>query len=423
MLRLGQKKTETELLPDKMIKSKTEHNNTSWHFTTLDAALSTMANSGSWLYNTCLDIDRLKESLAATLDHYPVFAGRMTAPDCISTNNEGAGFEVGQQPGYTCKELASSFSIPEVLKAKFDIKAFKKGLFPVVAIKVTQISDGTFINIAINHVCADGATLYRFMGDWAKNYNGIPVSPVVFNQELFPKPKHNLKELTEILKQRNWCQIGLNDLIPMLIDRKRNETIIAPPFFVSYGILDDLRAKYPVCKDVGNHALLCSYLGDMIFNNNIRNNKYSVVSVVNLRGRAIYPKDFAGNAVMNIASDLLDPNAGIGETAALINGYLRKNINKESLEESFQLYAEAMILKAPFVPFDLKHTFGKKLGCILVNDFTSFGVYDICFGENPPVKAYPDDLPDNIKIWPGSKQENGVYILFRGSLAKMQKGI
>lgn len=410
-------------IPNKiMIKAKTEHSNTYWHFGPLDVVLLGMANSGTWLYNTSLDIERLKDSLASTLDNYPVFAGRMAAEDCILTNNAGVEFEVAEQMKYSCKDFEESWFLPENLKTKFDIKAFKKGQFPVMSIKVTQIADGTLINIAVNHVCADGASLYRFVSDWSKNYNNMPVSPVVFNQDLTPKPKHNLRELTKILTQRHWCRVGFIDLFPMMLDHIRTKKVIAPPFFVSYAFLEELRTKYSVDEKVGNHALLCAYLGDMLFNKNIpEKDKYSVASVVDLRGRAVYPEGFIGNAVMNITSDFFDVNDGIGKTAAIINNSLRQGLDKETIEESFQLYVEAMMLKVPFVPFNIKRTYGSQINCLIVNNFTSFDVYNICFGTTSPIKVYPDDLPDSIRIWPGNKQENGVYVFLRGNLVKVYR--
>lgn len=403
-----------------MIKAKTEHPNTSWRFGTLDAVLSGMANSGSWLYSSILDIDKLKDSLATTLDNYPVFAGRMTSKDCITTNNAGVGFEVEQQTKYTCNDLASTFDLPKNLKVKFDIKACKKGLYPIMAIKVSQLADGTLIDVAINHACADGASLYRFMNDWAKVYSNQPIAPVNFTQGLFPKPKHNLAELTQILAQKHWCKVGFKDLFSMIADRNRSKRVIAQPFFVSYATLDELRTKYAVPQNVGYHALLCAYLSDLLFDKKAPvNGKYSAVSVVNLRGRAIFPHDFIGNAVLNLTSDYFDVNDGFAAITDTINKSLKQSLEKENLEAFAQIYSEALILKAPFIPFDLKNTYGKRLSCILVNNFASFKVYDICFGSATPVKAYPNDLIDNIKIWPGNKQENGVYVFLRGYLAQI----
>lgn len=403
------------------IKSKIEPSNTSWHFTPLDTALVDMVNSGSWLYDSYLDIDNLKESLSAVLDNYPVFAGRMTSKDSISTNNAGVYFEVAQQMQYSCKDLAATLFLPDLFKAKFDIKAFKKGNFPVMIVKVTQVSDGTLLNIAVNHVCADGASLYRFVSDWSKIYNGQEISPVVFNQELFPKPQHNLKELMEILTQKKWYKVGFKDLFLMLKDQIQSKKIVASPFFVPYTLLDDLRKKYSIDEHVGKHALLCAYLGDLLFNKDIpENSRCSVVSVVNLRGRAIYPEGFVGNAVANISTENIDVNAEIDKTAEQINSNLRQKLEKQQLTDFFRLYTEAMTLKAPLLPFNLNGTYGKRT-CLMVNDFTGFGVYDICFGENSPIMAYPNDLPDKIKMWSGNKQENGFYILLRGNLAKVFK--
>lgn len=405
-----------------MIQSKNVPCNTSWKFSPLDAALSGMVNSGSWLYRGGLDIDKLKDSLAETLEGYSVFAGRIASENSISTNNAGVEFEVVSQSRYSCEDVKKIFPLPDIFKVNFDIKACKKGKFPIMAVKVSQLSDGTLIHVAVNHLCADGASLFRFVSDWAKNYNGQPVTPVVFNQDLFPKPKHDLKELTAILQQKNWCKVGLKDLFPMIFDRIQNGKVVAQPIFVSYAFLNDLRIKYSISQKCGNHALICAFLGDILFKDNVSaKESCSVVSVVNLRGRAIYPEDYIGNAVMSLSSEDFEAHGGMAKTAEIIQNSLQKNMDKEKLEETFQLYAEAMILKAPFVPFHLKNTYGKQCSCIIINDFSSFDIYGICFGDNSPIKVYPNDLPDNIKIWPAEKQEQGFYFLFRGNLAKRMR--
>ncbi|MDD4141536.1 MAG: acyltransferase [Bacteroidales bacterium] len=403
-----------------IIKATKQQEISEWHFSPLDSSLITMANSGTWLFHTKFDIAKLKSSLSEILSNYPVFTGRMTAPDCISTNNDGIAFDVVDLPELSCSDLSQKIYIPKKLMATIDIKSIKKGVAPIMSVKTTMLSDGTLISIAIDHVCPDGATLYRFISDWANIYNGIKATPVVINDGLFPLPIHTKDELIKLLHDSGWFQVGMKDLFSMLIDKIKNVSVIGKPIFMSYLELDEIRKRNDVSGN-WNHALLCAILGDMIFDKSSQRGKvYSVTSVVNLRGRGIYPEGFVGNAVMNIASPDFDICANsFSQTEVLIKENIRSSVYDEKrLEEAYQLYAEAMTLKVPYIPFNLRGTRGKYPTCIIVNDFSGFPIYDINFGGDYPLRAYPNDLPDTIKIWPGNRDENGVYFLFRGNIAK-----
>ena len=391
--------------------------NNLWGISVLDKALINLVNRGSWLYSTPIDSQKLRDSLEKTLEYYPVFKGRMAADNgSIALCNAEIAYEESAQAQFNCDEIAEEMYLPSLLKAKYDVKGFKKGAFPVLSVKVVKITGGTLVSVAINHVCADGATLYRFMKDWADIFSGRAVTPPVCAQDLFPKPHHTKEELAAILAEKKWYKVGMSDLFSMITDRISNTSIVAKPIFISNAFLEELRTTYSIGKEVGNNALLCALTCNRIAG---RREMCSVASVVNLRGRAIYPEGFVGNAVANITSPEFDIDEGIGAAASIIDADLRSKISeRESLEDFFRLYTEAMTLKLPFIPFNLGGTCGKHPSCLIVNNFCGFDIYGVDFGGSAPLKAYPNDLPDNIKIWPGRKDEDGVYLLLRGKITK-----
>lgn len=394
--------------------------NNLWGISVLDKALINLVNRGSWLYNIPIDTQKLRNSLEKTLEYYPVFKGRLAADKgSIALCNAEIAYEESAQAQFNCDEIAKEMYLPSLLKAKYDIKGFKKGAFPVLSVKVVKITGGTMVSVAINHVCADGATLYRFMKDWADIFNGRAMTPPVCSQDLFPKPHHTKEELAAILTERKWYKVGMKDLFSMITDRVSNNSIVAKPIFISNAFLKGMRARFSIGKEVGKNALISTLLCHRIAG---RREMCSVASVVNLRGRGIYPEGFVGNAVANITSPEFDIDEGIGAAASIIDDDLRSKISdRESLEEFFKLYTEAMTLKLPFIPFNLGGTSGKHPSCLIVNNFTGFDIYGVDFGGSVPVKAYPNDLPDNIKIWPGSRDEDGVYLLLRGKITKSFK--
>nr|GFC77236.1 uncharacterized acetyltransferase At3g50280-like [Tanacetum cinerariifolium]GFC77239.1 uncharacterized acetyltransferase At3g50280-like [Tanacetum cinerariifolium] len=42
---------------------------------------------------------------------------------------------------------------------------------PLLSVQVTELVDGIFIGGSINHVVADGTSLWRFMDSWSQTYN------------------------------------------------------------------------------------------------------------------------------------------------------------------------------------------------------------------------------------------------------------
>src|SRR5690554_7539148 len=45
-------------------------------------------------------------------------------------------------------------------------------------------------------------------------------------------------------------------------------------------------------------------------------------------------------------------------------------------------------------------------------------IYECDFGKKNPVFSYPNDLPDQVKLWPSTPDKPGVNIYFSGYLAK-----
>ncbi|KAG8086639.1 hypothetical protein GUJ93_ZPchr0010g8255 [Zizania palustris] len=133
-------------------------------------------------------VERLASSLARVLGRFYPFAGRLaeaeknddgaaSPPSSISIslccNNEGAEFVHAEAPGVTTADIASSLYIPRVVWSFFPLNGLldadaATGSLPVLAVQITELSDGVFIGVSLNHVVGDGTTFWQFINAWAE---------------------------------------------------------------------------------------------------------------------------------------------------------------------------------------------------------------------------------------------------------------
>ncbi|MFB0974431.1 MAG: acyltransferase, partial [Bacteroidales bacterium] len=339
-----------------------------------------MINSGSWLFGYDIEPGKLQESLDKTLLSYSVFTGR-----CIGT---GIGYDVdskGPQIDFAESNAASSditglFRLPAALKADLDLRSFRNGHTFPLSIKVIKLADSTtLLSIAASHSCCDGATLYRFVNDWARTFRGAPIEKPLFDQTLLPSLTDSKEELMKILPAEGWYPVSLKALFSHIGDEVREIGHKEPETFFLPGV----KSNAEVCKILSERA----------------GNDPAFIYVVDMRGRCM-PETFCGNAVANL------------QDISILYDCAR-------LSRFFKLNLESMQSKMPFTGFDLNAIGGSKPKAFMVNNFCRFPIYGPDFGSGTPLKAYPNDLPDTIKVWPGAPSENGVHLILRGNARKL----
>ncbi|PUZ49849.1 hypothetical protein GQ55_6G011400 [Panicum hallii var. hallii] len=130
-------------------------------------------------------IDNLASSFARALDLFYPLAGRLTASevtDGVSTpsfvislccNNEGAEFVHAMAPGVTVRDITTCLYIPSVVWSLFPLNRLLSvdavvDSLPVLAAQVTELEDGIFIAMSLNHGVADGTAFWRFFNTWSE---------------------------------------------------------------------------------------------------------------------------------------------------------------------------------------------------------------------------------------------------------------
>ncbi|CAN8298657.1 unnamed protein product [Cochlearia groenlandica] len=153
-------------------------------------------------------LQKLKDSLATTLVHYYPLAGRLSTTktdnptsyyvfvDC--NNSPGAGF-IHAKTDLSVSNIVESKYVPIVVQSFFDHhKAVSHDghTMSLLSLKVTELVDGVFIGMSMNHAIGDGSSFWQFFNSLSEIFNDnlcLKNPPVL--EPWFPKgygPVYNL---------------------------------------------------------------------------------------------------------------------------------------------------------------------------------------------------------------------------------------
>ncbi|CAO2205527.1 unnamed protein product [Urochloa humidicola] len=137
-------------------------------------------------------IDDLASSFARALGRFYPLAGRLAASEIIAAgdgapsrprsslaislrcNGEGSEFIHATAPGVTVNDVTTSLYIPPVVWSLFplnglrSVEAAMDSLLPVLAAQVTELDDGIFVAMSLNHGVADGTTFWHLFNTWSE---------------------------------------------------------------------------------------------------------------------------------------------------------------------------------------------------------------------------------------------------------------
>ncbi|KAL5230274.1 hypothetical protein ABZP36_029050 [Zizania latifolia] len=125
--------------------------------------------------------DTLASSFARALALFYPFAGRLVADErgdgtvtvTLRCTGEGARFVHAVAPGVTVSDIVSSLYTPPVVWSFYSFNqvlgadAAMQSL-PVLSVQVTELDDGVFIGMSMNHCVGDGTTFWEFMNAWSE---------------------------------------------------------------------------------------------------------------------------------------------------------------------------------------------------------------------------------------------------------------
>ncbi|KAK0605279.1 hypothetical protein LWI29_024980 [Acer saccharum] len=281
-------------------------------------------------------IQHLKSSLSRTLDLFAPLAGRLatikhddnTTSFFIDCNNEGAQFVHAAADGVFVADIIQLIYVPKIVYSFFPLNGVEnyEGTYkPLLAVQITELVDGIFIGISINHTVVDATSFWHFVNSWSEISRGC---------ECLSKPAPILERW--FLRDKD-CPIHL----PVLSSEKLNNKRVPPPleqrvFHFSKENITKLKAK--ANAEIGTNkissfqALLSHFCGSLVRNKCIddpnQEMKFRVIMGVRPRMNPPLPQHNFGNAfqggtVTMKARELLEQR--LGYVALEINKIIAMN--------------------------------------------------------------------------------------------------
>ncbi|KAK4279009.1 hypothetical protein QN277_016775 [Acacia crassicarpa] len=130
-------------------------------------------------------IQHLKASISSTLDYFPQLAGRLAVIEhdddgtysvFIHCNNAGALFIHATAEGLTISDILRPDYLPPIVWSFYpltDAKNYECMQKPLLAVKVTELVDGMFIGVTINHALGDRKSIMHFLTCWSEIARGV----------------------------------------------------------------------------------------------------------------------------------------------------------------------------------------------------------------------------------------------------------
>lgn len=394
-----------------------------WTLTVLDQSCYPMVLRGTWIFDSSLNIDKMKVGLKKLLNYYPHLSGRMKDKKSIHLTNDGVSFTVKDELNLSIKEVNEKNNIFPHFFTEIKPSKIRRGIDPPMSIKISNLKDGCVLGIKCSHMCMDGDSFYTMVHNWAQLCNNKDFKPPVLNQSLIPATDNlTKKQVKEVANKQGWKKISTLHFLKLLpklmlgILKKRTNA-----FYFSVDSIKRIQQK--ISTDSGfrcssNVALsaLISKMFMKLFNYD-ETMKCKQVSVVNIRERLDeIPSNFVGNASTFVTTPSFSADSSINEIAKIIHQTLEPIRKKPSteLKKMMSLSINLMNHKLYVFPFDFTEMHSKIPTVIHINNFTKLHIYDIDFGSGKPISVIPHDLGDQVLIWPANPKKGGVEIYFSG---------
>lgn len=125
-------------------------------------------------------LNDLQHALSATLTHFYPLAARLATQKqenpssyviCIDPKNSPGAKFIYATSEATVNDILTPSYVPSLVHSLFDLSDATNHdghTLPLLSIQVTELIDGVFIGVSLNHAVADGATLWHFMATWSE---------------------------------------------------------------------------------------------------------------------------------------------------------------------------------------------------------------------------------------------------------------
>ncbi|KAK1436596.1 hypothetical protein QVD17_02378 [Tagetes erecta] len=147
-------------------------------------------------FNITTFLNDLKDSLSATLTHFHPLAARLSTvkqqnPPSILVflnpeNSPGARF-IHSSVNLTVADILTPTDVPLIVQSFFDHhKAINHDghQLSLLSVKVTELIDGIFIGLSVNHMVGDGTSYWHFFNSWSEMFKskGLNTRPPIFEK-------------------------------------------------------------------------------------------------------------------------------------------------------------------------------------------------------------------------------------------------
>ncbi|KAK9109263.1 hypothetical protein Sjap_017323 [Stephania japonica] len=208
-------------------------------------------------------MDRLDRSLSLALSHYFPLAGRLATMRhhdaaisvYIECNNAGAELVHAIAPSVTAADIKNSVFVPKFVHDFFQLNGVlnygHENEIPVLVVQVTELIDGIFIGITMNHAVVDGTSFWQFVNTWSEisrtgSDNFISSHPPVFHR-WFPDNLHPPIGFPFVSSEEHCSRlISHPPLQPPLVERV---------FHFSQGSIERLKAKANAEQPLKTHKI------------------------------------------------------------------------------------------------------------------------------------------------------------------------
>lgn len=127
--------------------------------------------------------DSLASSFARALERFYPFTGRLATEErsdgtvtvSLRCTGDGAEFVHAVAPGVAVADIVGSFHIPPVVQSFFQLNKVLGAdaaveRLPVLSVQVTELVDGVFIGMSLNHSVGDGTAFWDLFNTWSDTH-------------------------------------------------------------------------------------------------------------------------------------------------------------------------------------------------------------------------------------------------------------
>ena len=189
-----------------------------WRLTELDAVNITFVLRGAWLFDRRLDAERLVDGLRRTLSFYPHLAGRMSGSSSVNLGNQGVPFTEKARPELSVVDVVANPALGHRFADRIRPPLVRVGGDALLKIVLTQLRDGSLLNVSCSHGCVDGRAFYAFVQSWARACAGLEFPQPVLDTSCIPAPGGRPRDavVTHALAA-GWPRLRLGTILGMVV--------------------------------------------------------------------------------------------------------------------------------------------------------------------------------------------------------------